>query len=731
MAEAVAWYVTLQLAAIAVWPLVARALEPLADRGWAASKVVGILAVAWLAWLVCMLTPVPFTRATLAIALFAVGALSWAWYARRLSDFVPIAWLRANRWLVFGLECVFAAGYWMFVQLRIHDPAIVATEKPMDMAFLNGFIAAQSLPTQDTWLAGYGVPYYYFGYFVLACIGKLSGVAPGVAYNLAAASVPALTMVALASLIWCFARAAHVSQAWSAAGAGLAVLLVDFGGNWSTFLEFLVARGLVPIDAGEALGINHFAEGVIVGVWPPPSGYWWFHASRIIPNLEPDGINEFPFFSALLSDLHPHFIALPFEVLVLTVAAAHVLSRGQTLRSWWTQALAALALGALVVINTWDIAPYWPLYAGLSLYAAMLLESWRWRWLAALAPLGGVALFAPFFVGFGGPPLGLGIVAERTPFTSMLVLFGWAIALLAAVGLFARWCIGDRRGWTLVGSGAAAGLALVILGQPTLGLLVALLIVLLPWPGVLDRLDPPVAAAVGVGAFAAVILLGCELIFLDDVFHSRMNTVFKFHVNAWLLAGIAAGLGLALVGRFTRRARWLVGAIAALALLVGLVYPVTAFATRLRERPPYGLTLDGLAFLSPDDRSAVRWLAEQNGPAGRAVIAEAKGNDYSTSPIAARMSTYSGAAGVLGWVGHELQWRGPIPELGRRESELRAVYVDAAPDAIRGILDRYGVRYVVVGDVERSEYGEGVSSRFEGVFPVAFRSGSNTIYRVR
>ena len=146
-----------------------------------------------------------------------------------------------------------------------------------------------------------------------------------------------------------------------------------------------------------------------------------------------------------------------------------------------------------------------------------------------------------------------------------------------------------------------------------------------------DRLEPPAAAAVGIAWFAAAILLGCELIFLDDVFHSRMNTVFKFHVNAWLLAAVAAGLGLALIGHFTRRARWVMSAVAAMALAGGLVYPLTAISTRLRERPPYGVTLDGSAFLHPDDRAAVRWLAEQNGPNGRAVIAEAVGGEYSNA----------------------------------------------------------------------------------------------------
>ena len=730
MRDALTWYVVVQVAGFAAWPLVARALEPLEDRGWAASKAAGLLGIAWLVWLLCMLTPLPFTRVTLLVATLAVGVTAWLWEWRSSNGYERVLrWARARRSLLLAWEAVFLAGLVLFGVLRSHNPAVAATEKPMDMAFLNGFMAAQSLPTQDTWLAGFGVPYYYFGYFVLACAGKLSGVAPGVAYNLAAATVPALAMVGLASLAWSLARAASAAPVWAAAGSALATLLALFCGNLETFFEFLVSRGVLSPDAGQTLGIAHFADSIAAGVWPPTNSFWWFHASRIIPNLQPDGIDEFPFFSALLSDLHPHFVALPFELLVLTVAAAHALSRAATLRSAWTQGLAAIALGGLLVMNTWDIAPFWLLYIGVSLYAARSCV-WRWRWVAAVAtPFVGAVLFAPYFVGYGGPPLGLGIVRDRTPFASLLVLFGWAIVLLASLGLFSRWCIGDRRGWLVAGGGAVVGVTLAILGQPTLGLLVALLGVLLPWPGVVDRLDPPAAMLVGIGAFAAAVLLGVEVIFLDDVFHSRMNTVFKFHENAWLLAGLAGGVGLALVGRFALRARWIVAFFALVFLAAGMVYPLTAIATRLTEQPPGGPSLDGTAFLGGDDRAAVRWLSDQSSTGGRVVIAEGLGDEYDTA--AAAMATYSGAATVLGWAGHELQWRGPLPELGVRQTDLALLYRDADVAAIRLILERYNVRYVVVSDVERRVYGEAVTTRFDGTLPLAFRSGPVAIYRAR
>src|ERR1051326_2222502 len=222
MREALIWYIAVQATALAVWPVVAAALSPLEDRGWAAAKAVGILALAWLVWVVCMLSPVPYTRATLVLGLLLIACAAWVWAWRYGSLTLVLGWMRRQRPLLLVWEVVFLGTFSLFAVLRAHEPAIAAFQKPLDMAFVNGFMSAQRLPTQDTWLAGYGVPYYYFGYFVAACLGKLTGLSAGVGYNLAAATVPALAGVGLASLAWNLARGAHVSAAWSAAGAALA-----------------------------------------------------------------------------------------------------------------------------------------------------------------------------------------------------------------------------------------------------------------------------------------------------------------------------------------------------------------------------------------------------------------------------------------------------------------------------------------------------------------------------
>ena len=101
-------------------------------------------------------------------------------------------------------------------------------------------------------------------------------------------------------------------------------------------------------------------------------------------------IDEFPFFSYLLSDLHPHVLAMPFAMLVISLALNlyYQASRsfgpkrflsaiidwvkgeenpaeGLFLFSWMKKRdfwLAAVLLGGLAFINTWDFPIYVALF---------------------------------------------------------------------------------------------------------------------------------------------------------------------------------------------------------------------------------------------------------------------------------------------------------------------------------------------------------------------------------
>src|SRR5581483_3269037 len=80
------------------------------------------------------------------------------------------------------------------------------------------------------------------------------------------------------------------------------------------------------------------------------------------------------------------------------------------------------------------------------------------------------------------------------------------------------------------------------LRQPTLGYLVATLVfwIVLTWMRARSG-DRPAAVATGLLAIAGVgSILIPEVVYLRDAFQSRMNSVFKFYYDAWILLALAS-----------------------------------------------------------------------------------------------------------------------------------------------------------------------------------------------
>ena len=215
----------------------------------------------------------------------------------------------------------------------------------------------------------------------------------------------------------------------------------------------------------------------------------------------------------------------------------------------------------------------------------------------------------------------------------------------------------------------------------------------------------------------------------DGTASYRFNTVFKAGYQAWFLLSLVAAAGLTWAVSWTSR-RGRLAWHAALAGLVCLlaVYPV--FATYARTggfaRSP---TLDGLA------------LAARAGALGRCrrdVAARerdrraggARGGRRRTSAPRGtrRVSTFTGLPTVVGWVGHVVQW-GHDP--GTRAADVEAIYATRDVAQARRLLDRYDVRYVFVGSLERARYGDARLAKFSRLGEPVFRDGDTTIWKVR
>ncbi len=207
---------------------------------------------------------------------------------------------------------------------------------------------------------------------------------------------------------------------------------------------------------------------------------------------------------------------------------------------------------------------------------------------------------------------------------------------------------------------------------------------------------------------AVLLAFGVEFVYVSDLFGTRMNTVFKFYYQAWVLLALATTYALS---RLAQRTTPLKLAAPALMLTIvlagaGLVYPLLATPSKADNfQDP--ATLDGMAYLSqsdPGDAAAIAWIRQNVLP--DAVILEASGSSYATDG-AERISMATGNPTLLGWDFHEQQWRGNAYEAltaGRLQA-LDDIYRSARPEDLPALLEKWNIQYVYVGALERQKYG--------------------------
>ena len=237
-------------------------------------------------------------------------------------------------------------------------------------------------------------------------------------------------------------------------------------------------------------------------------------------------------------------------------------------------------------------------------------------------------------------------------------------------------------------------------------------------------------------AAAAFLLAGAELYHLADFFGNRMNTVFKVYYQAWLLLGIVGAFGiyyccsrfrsLGLAGKLVQSA-W--AGIAATLLIAALYYPMGAILDRagwFSEGHDFkNNTLDGLDYIRDTNRAeyaAIRWLRDQAKPG---YLVEAVGDGYSEY---GRVSAATGRPALLGWPGHERQWRGSTEAFAGREEHVAQIYQGEDPLAVYRLLAYYDVRYVYLGHRERAKYGRGQSATLDGLLETVFAMDDVVIY---
>ncbi len=664
----------------------------------ALGRVTGVLLFAFVPWLVVSWHWAPFTRGLLAAttaALLAAGFL----IRRRAGEATTATPAPERR----KTALVFWGTFLFFLAVRAANPEIYSGEKTMDFSFLNTLLRSTELPPPEPWLAGTTLSYTYFGHFLAAAAGKLLGIHPGLLFNLAIAMTAALA----ASAILAAGAALGGRLRTGAVAVFLALFLAPPSGPWTAF-SFHFHQAGRPLD------------------WH----YFWATSRVIAPN----GISEYFFWSFLFADLHAHVLALPFTAAFVAVLLLFVTRDGlATSAPRHAAALAGLAglfFAALQITNGWST----PVYACLLLFLpGVLWLGTRPAGFAAsaltlargvLLPAAGVALSAallarPFWAHFSPPARNWG--REVGPWARPWDFFNvWAffVALLLPFA-FAAWKSGaEPRGRAarafLILAAIALPLSVVsfslhpprLVEAPSAGFFTAVAFLVALGAALRRATDDRLRPALALAAFGFAILTGCELVYVWD----RMNTIFKFHFETWLLFSLAGALAWETF-RASKKLAWRVAIV--FTGCAALYTSVTAFAGFLRlDRGgwPRG-TLDGTAYLekqAPGDRGAIEWINAN--VRGLPVLLEAQGPAYQDFT---RLSMHTGLPTVLGWDYHVYQRGHAQAEVDRRKQDVVAAYTSTDEAVVKRILSRTHVALVAVGNLERKTYAGGNLARFE------------------
>ncbi len=755
MAEAARWYLVLTVLGVGALLPAMTLFGTLRSGGALYARPLGLLLVAEAAWLASALGGARYGLPLILVActlLFGWSA-AIAWWRRG-----ALAALWERRCLLIAGEGVALFIFALATLARAQSPAARDTEKPMDLMILASLHRADALPPPDAWLAGHELAYYHLGHTMVDVTARLAGVPVGPAVNLGTAAAAALAgaaVFALAGDVLALSTMRRRATPWiaGALAVGGLLLLAPVEG----FAELIATRGLGDREWWAALGVAGFPGPAETLYGVPTQFWWWWRASRILPNV----ITEFPAFSIVLGDMHAHVLALPLGV-VATAGALPAFS-GRVILNWssWRRNPEALVIAgalfaAIVMTNSWDVLVYGALWAAACL-AALIVAGWSppgaamliarylvapvvlalaiaWRLLQSLqAPLDGIA---PVLDRASDPtrlllfwmPLVLPLVAGAVLLRSRLPRRALGIAMAFGGSLIGGWIA-----WVVISDNAVAAAAFTARGTGWLtlgGLVLAVGGAGALFGGAIRERDFGRAAWLGLAAVALTVLLITELAYLREAFANRMNTVFKLWYAVWLLFAVASAAAAAMAydRRASLRPRWLVlPLLAVVAMLWGgsLLYAPAAAVARSREGTAG--TIDGLATLRRSDpgmAAAVAWAGEYLGPVDG--VLEAVGKDYSAEN---GFSAASGTPTVLGWVGHELQWRGNIPEFGERQRAIDDIYRGGASEASAARAREYRMGYVYLGRTEREQYGPDVVARFDA-WPVAFEADDVRIVAV-
>ena len=578
-----------------------------------------------------------------------LASLTWLW---PVSTAVSLVTLYRNRELLrAGLwqqELVFILLFFMALFWKYSFPDIDGhSEQLTDLAFITSYFSGVTLPPPDYWLPDHRLDFYYsFQQYSAALLGRILGLAPGYAMNLATVLMLAL----LASLAW--SVASHFCKPrWPRVVLVYAIMLGGTG--LAPFTHFIFDQN--KASSGEAFTAvtNIWANVRFAGMYDHD-----INDSTLSRALFPkhgvdtassqnDATRDLPLetISYLMFQGEYHapqggllLLFLALACLALLEVPKHDNQPIDSMSPRVLQALLAATVPLTLITNAWVFPLQCVLLAGWIIYRHARKSPPDWLALV-LGGVGTVALAYPFLSHFAlhalSTPIKWVTSPDHTPLNLFLVIH-WPELVLLALAAFA-------------------------LRRQRLGIFMV--------------------------ALFAVLLLGSELFLADDPMadkFNRFNSTLKWW--SWIYPGVLLGVGSMLLGA----GRWQRGSAVVVLLLVSTFSLDLAAYWIYSDKPSFG-KFSGHHWLSKDqvDKQMLDWL--KVAPDG--VVLEGLEDGGAYMPTSA-LSLFAGKPVAIGWPHHEEEWRGGPTFIRSFAEQARAFYHGNLPVAPAWLgLSR--VRYIV------------------------------------
>ena len=758
-----------------------RHLDILNDRGLFVSKIIGLVFISSFVWLLTLFTPIPnlgyvWRISFLIFVIVAILKLLNKEFRREIINFII-----SKKTQILLFEFIFLSVFFFFVLLRMYDNNAVGTERPMDSMMLNSVFNSYYNPPNDLWMSGNKISYYYFGYWIFAGFYSIIFFDTNNLYNLSFGLIPALSSAAALSFISNFLYITKNNKLKFIKPIFVAIITPFFLVFSSNFYGFVLLLDYMKIFPLSILNWLHGDKHVTIQNYEyfiPQDFWWWWKSSRIINSYKNNEsldftINEFPFFSFLLGDFHPHMISIPFFITTLILFTSYFvgskyiyLSHKRPKISYLFTLLLILFIGSTGFINMWNLS-FFVLFTFILIYFYFYINKFQIKIIITskfireilLVWIIGILVFGNFYFITSDSNISYPFISFNYITTRPIhLIYVWIIPLSIIIPLlyfmfhenfytksklslfktksnllFISLFIATSIIWAIVN--------MVISEQSLAQLLLSLIffyIFYLPLFFLIYHLitktiknNDVLKLSYYLLLFTAFILLYLsELFYVKDIFGNRMNTIFKFHYQVWIVFSITSGISLKFLFEYNlRNITRIILSISFLILATSNIYFVTAsYLTKIKESSNLNPNLSSINQLENDTNKyeLIKYLRLNSNH--NDVIIETQGKSYTND---SQISSESRIPTILGWVGHQLQWRSNHSDIYNREEDIDTFYISNDSQEIINIINKYSITMIILGPNEIEKYNINSLNKFLNISEIIYKNNDYTLLKVQ